>query len=173
VPLEIQGCVLPVWRSLINISKEPYCRGCCSHLNISQGMLKILFYLVSYYKRLKTNAQNWMYFDWQGRSHILESLEAQSSKAIYGPFCLKNWEGSTIYYLLLFFPKSGKTRAPLALKRPWMGINQAELCMKIVQKILVKKIFTFSTYLVFIYLLFVIPNHRYIKLKSTCCAVSF
>ena len=33
VPLEIQGCVLPFWKPLINISKEPYCHGCCSALH--------------------------------------------------------------------------------------------------------------------------------------------
>ena len=58
MPLEVQGPVLPFWKPLINISKEPDCHGCCSALNISQGMLKIVFYLVSYYKLLKTNAQN-------------------------------------------------------------------------------------------------------------------
>ena len=69
MPLEMQGCVLPFWIPLINISNESYCHGCCNTLNISQGMLKIVFYLVSYYKRLKTNAQNCTYaimvrFNW-------------------------------------------------------------------------------------------------------------
>ena len=58
MPLEVQGRVLPFWKPPINISKEPDCHGCCSTLNISQGMLKIVFFLASYCKRLKTNAQN-------------------------------------------------------------------------------------------------------------------
>ena len=58
VPLDVQGRVLPFWKPLINIFKEPECHGCCSTLNISQAMQKIAFFLVSYYKRLKTNAQN-------------------------------------------------------------------------------------------------------------------
>ena len=58
VPLEVQGRVLPFWKPLINIFKEPDCHGCCSALNVSQAMLKIVFLLVSYYKRLKTNAKD-------------------------------------------------------------------------------------------------------------------
>ena len=58
MPLEVQGRVLPFWKPLINIFKELDCHGCCSALNISQAMLKIVFLQVSYYKRLKTNVQN-------------------------------------------------------------------------------------------------------------------
>ena len=53
-------------RDLINITKELNCHGYCSAQKISQGMLKNVFYLVRYYKRLKTNAQNSkhkLYFD--------------------------------------------------------------------------------------------------------------
>ena len=56
--LEVQGRVLPFWKPPINISKDPDCHGCCSALNISQVMLKIVFLLVSYYKLLNTNAQD-------------------------------------------------------------------------------------------------------------------
>ena len=38
--LEVQGRVLPFWKPLINISKEPDCHGCCSALNVCQAMLK-------------------------------------------------------------------------------------------------------------------------------------
>ena len=38
--LEVQGCVLPFWKPLINIFKEPDCHGCWSALNICQAMLK-------------------------------------------------------------------------------------------------------------------------------------
>ena len=58
VSIEVQGRVLPFWKPLINIFKEPDCHGCCTTLNISQAMLKIVFFLVSYYNLLKTNAQN-------------------------------------------------------------------------------------------------------------------
>ena len=58
VPLEVQGCALLFWKRLINIFKEPDCHGCCSTLNISQFMLKIEFFIVSYYKRLKTMNRN-------------------------------------------------------------------------------------------------------------------
>ena len=58
VPLEVQGRVLPFWKPPINISKDPDCHGCCSALNISQVMLKIVFLLVSYYKLLNTNAHD-------------------------------------------------------------------------------------------------------------------
>ena len=56
--LEVQGRVLPFWKPPINILKEPDCHWCCSALNISQAMVKIEIYLVGYYKRLKTNAQD-------------------------------------------------------------------------------------------------------------------
>ena len=38
--LEVQGRVLPFWKPLINISKEPDCHGCWSALNVCQAMLK-------------------------------------------------------------------------------------------------------------------------------------
>ena len=38
--LEVQGRVLPFWKPLINVSKEPDCYGCWSALNVCQAMLK-------------------------------------------------------------------------------------------------------------------------------------
>ena len=38
--LEVQGRVLPFWKPLINIFKEPDCHGCWSALNVCQAMLK-------------------------------------------------------------------------------------------------------------------------------------
>ena len=58
MPLEVQGRALPFWLPPTNISEVLDCHGCYSALNISQAMLKIVFLLVSYYKRLKTNAQD-------------------------------------------------------------------------------------------------------------------
>ena len=61
MPLEVQGRALPFWLPPINISEVPDCHGCYSALNISQAMLKIVFLLVSYHKRLKTNEQDCTY----------------------------------------------------------------------------------------------------------------
>ena len=61
MPLEVQDSDLPFWKPPIKISKDPDCHGCCSALNISQVMLKIVFLLVSYYKLLNTNAQDCMF----------------------------------------------------------------------------------------------------------------
>ena len=68
---EIQDCVLPFWKPPINISKKPYCHGCCSTLNISQAMLKFVSLLVSYYMRLKTNAPGLYVLSFSYKNFIL------------------------------------------------------------------------------------------------------
>ena len=58
MPLEVQGHVLPFWKPPINMSQDLDCHGGCSTVNVCQAMLKNRILLISYYKRLKTNAQD-------------------------------------------------------------------------------------------------------------------
>ena len=57
--------------------------------------------------------KQYLHVIYQGRSHTFESEGAKSTKAIFGPFCLKKWEGPSLL-LLLYGQKSGGAQAPRA-----------------------------------------------------------
>ena len=91
MPLEVQGQILPFWKPLINTFQDLDCHGCCSTLKGCQAMLKIVFYLVCYYKHLISNEHHC-------KSHFICKKALTSPRWSRFLLCfLNNW-----YHLYIF-----------------------------------------------------------------------